>query len=330
MKKGSSLLIAEPMIPVLPSLAARIGLNEAIFLQQVHFWLEKSAKVVDGRKWIYNSTSAWRKQFPFWCERTIKNIVKSLREKGLILTANHNAARFDKTLWYTIEYDALAKLETESGRAELLPGGQGASEGGAETGHSRVQDLPEEDAALPSSYRAGSARAIPEKENSGREEMPEESGELPFEPEAARSAGVSSRRSEESGEDRAYGAWHRAFFAHWDAEYRRSTQGERYRFEGGREGALLKRSGLYAEPPDEVFVSIRAFLGITEKQDRYVANNRTIGMFVRSWNHRLLAQARAAAREGRMASHEDMEAILAEDEEMRARQACGRGTSGCC
>ena len=108
MKKTSHLLIDESPLMVLPSLAARIGLNEAIVLQQIQYWTRVSGKVRNGRTWIYNSAKDWQAQFPFWSVRTVERIVASLREKGLILTANYNAAKFDKTLWYSIDYDAVS------------------------------------------------------------------------------------------------------------------------------------------------------------------------------------------------------------------------------
>jgi len=37
--RSSSLLIAVPPLIVLPTLATLVGLNEAIFLQQLHYWL---------------------------------------------------------------------------------------------------------------------------------------------------------------------------------------------------------------------------------------------------------------------------------------------------
>ena len=108
MKKSSNLLIDEAPLQVLPSLAARIGLNEAIVLQQIQYWTKISGHKRDGRVWIYNSAKAWQEQFPFWSIRTIERIIASLREKKLILTANYNAAKFDKTLWYSIDYDAVS------------------------------------------------------------------------------------------------------------------------------------------------------------------------------------------------------------------------------
>ena len=50
-----SLLLNENPLIIMPTLAVHIGLNEAIVLQQVHYWLLKSDKLEDGRKWTYNS-----------------------------------------------------------------------------------------------------------------------------------------------------------------------------------------------------------------------------------------------------------------------------------
>ncbi|MDN6162330.1 MAG: DNA replication protein DnaD, partial [Atopostipes sp.] len=84
---SGNLLINEYPLLVLPNLAKEIGLNEAIFIQQLHYWLNgKSAKVKDGKKWVYNTYEDWQEQFPFWSVPTIKRIVSKLREKKLIAT----------------------------------------------------------------------------------------------------------------------------------------------------------------------------------------------------------------------------------------------------
>lgn len=112
MKQSSRLLIDESPLQVLPSLAVAIGLNEAIFLQQLQYWLKMSKHEHDGRKWVYNSTSEWAKQFPFWSESTLKRIVAELRERELILTRNDlNARPMDKTLWYAIDYEVLDSIK---------------------------------------------------------------------------------------------------------------------------------------------------------------------------------------------------------------------------
>jgi DnaD/phage-associated family protein len=104
---NQGLLISEPPLQVLPSLATKVGLNEAIILQQIHYWLVKSNNFKDGQKWIYNSYAEWEKQFPFWSRSTLIRAVSSLERQGYLITANYNKAGFDKTKWYRIDYKKL-------------------------------------------------------------------------------------------------------------------------------------------------------------------------------------------------------------------------------
>lgn len=114
----SNLLLDERPLVVLPGLAARVGINEAIFLQQLHYLLQRSTNERDGKRWVFNSYEAWREQFP-WCSlRTVKRTVDSLRSMGVIETSNHNTLTLDRTLWYTINYEALDKLGAEPTEAE--------------------------------------------------------------------------------------------------------------------------------------------------------------------------------------------------------------------
>ena len=64
----SPLLINEPPLQVLPSLAQKIGLNEAIIVQQVHYWLNPkfNKNYFEGRNWVWNTYEQWQQQFPFW------------------------------------------------------------------------------------------------------------------------------------------------------------------------------------------------------------------------------------------------------------------------
>lgn len=107
----SKLLMDEHPIQVMPTLASHIGLNEAIILQQMHYWLSKSNHKHDGRMWIYNTVKGWAEQFPFWSESTIKRAINNLTKKELVLIGNYNKAKFDKTLWYSIDYEKLDELE---------------------------------------------------------------------------------------------------------------------------------------------------------------------------------------------------------------------------
>ena len=62
----SRLLIDEPPLQVLPSLDREIGLNEAIMLQQMHYWLIKSSHEFEGVKWFYKTLEDWQTELPFW------------------------------------------------------------------------------------------------------------------------------------------------------------------------------------------------------------------------------------------------------------------------
>lgn len=103
----NKLLIDDYPIQVLPKLAELIGLNEAIVLQQIHYWLNNSKHKYDGKTWIFNSYPEWQKQFPFWSLITIKRTIYSLEKQNLLLIGNYNKAKFDKTKWYAINYQTI-------------------------------------------------------------------------------------------------------------------------------------------------------------------------------------------------------------------------------
>ena len=107
----SNLLIKEPPLQVLPSLALAIGLNEAIVLQQLHYWIEnpKSEGRVDkeGNKWVYNTYEQWRENFPFWSVSTIQRIFSSLEEKGVVISDQLDKHDRDMRKFYQINYEQL-------------------------------------------------------------------------------------------------------------------------------------------------------------------------------------------------------------------------------
>lgn len=106
----SKMLFSESPLVIDTVLAKAIGLNEAIVLQQVHYWLEinkkKALNFIDGRYWTYNSIKNWHEEhFSFWTDKTVKRAFTSLVEKGLLITGNYNKQKMDRTLWYSINRD---------------------------------------------------------------------------------------------------------------------------------------------------------------------------------------------------------------------------------
>ena len=106
----SKLVINARAIPLIPALADQLGVVEALVLQQVHYWLDKSSHEIEGRKWVYNTYKDWQSQLYIYCEGTIKKAVYSLEKKGYLLSGNYNRLKIDKTKWYSINYEALAQL----------------------------------------------------------------------------------------------------------------------------------------------------------------------------------------------------------------------------
>ncbi|MBL0941393.1 MAG: hypothetical protein IBJ00_01495 [Alphaproteobacteria bacterium] len=114
----SQLLINEPPLQVLPTLAFKIGLNEAIILQQIHYWLNPqiNKKCIEGRYWVYNSCESWQQQFKFWSKNTIRRAIVSLQTQRLLIIRNFNHDKFNHSKWYSIDYEQLQLLETWANR----------------------------------------------------------------------------------------------------------------------------------------------------------------------------------------------------------------------
>ncbi len=117
MPDSSKLLIDEPPLQVLPTLAKLLGIEQAIILQQVHYWVKGSSHEIGGYRWIYNRYKDWADQFPWLSERAIRHHVRLLEKAGLLITGDFNRDRRDHTKWYRIGFDALDELLTmpESG-----------------------------------------------------------------------------------------------------------------------------------------------------------------------------------------------------------------------
>jgi len=103
------LLINESPLQIIPSLALKVGLNEAILLQQLHFRSLISQNMRDGHKWVYKTYDEWKnEEFPFWSVDTIKRTIRKLEISGFIVsTASYNRMKMDKTKWYRIDYSML-------------------------------------------------------------------------------------------------------------------------------------------------------------------------------------------------------------------------------
>lgn len=119
----SSLLFDDHPLMCSPQLAAVFGnAEEAIILQQIHYWLKQTNYVQeDGHRWIYNSMADWLKQFPWIKQRKrLTKYFNDLEDRNLILVGNFNKSKFDKTKWYRINYDELNRLNDRMGQNDTI------------------------------------------------------------------------------------------------------------------------------------------------------------------------------------------------------------------
>ena len=85
-------------------IAERYGVNAAIFLEHLRFWIHKNTSnkseehFREGRWWTWNSTSALTKIFPYWTPRQIRTIIEKLEASGVIVTEKLGGN--DRSTWY--------------------------------------------------------------------------------------------------------------------------------------------------------------------------------------------------------------------------------------
>ena len=82
-----------------PKMAAVLGINEALVLGMVDYWINKNKEnginYKNGRYWTFNTLKKWRERyFYFWSERTVQRIFESLEGYICLLSSD-----FSLFLW---------------------------------------------------------------------------------------------------------------------------------------------------------------------------------------------------------------------------------------
>lgn len=121
-------------------LATEYGVNCAIILENLHYWIAKNeaneANFHEGRYWTYNSRKAMAKLFPYLSERQIETAVKKLIDAGLVVTGNYNKVPYDRTLWYALTDKGIAlfkNVKSISTKCEMED---------AEMGNGNIENVP--------------------------------------------------------------------------------------------------------------------------------------------------------------------------------------------
>ena len=113
-----------------PNIAEEYGVNSAILLQNIAFWIEKNQandkNYIEGYYWTYSSIKAFQELFPYLTARAISTALQKLEDGGIIITGNHNKSAYDRTKWYAItekgfsilQNREMEELKSENGNSE--------------------------------------------------------------------------------------------------------------------------------------------------------------------------------------------------------------------
>ena len=86
--------------------AQKYGIIKAILIYNITFWLDKNRAskkhLYDGFYWTYNSAKSFAELFPYLSQNQIQDHLKQLEALGVVKGGNYNAAKYDRTRWYTI------------------------------------------------------------------------------------------------------------------------------------------------------------------------------------------------------------------------------------
>lgn len=87
-------------------IAKKYGIEEAILIENIAFWLKKNIankkNFNDEYNWIYNSASAFNELFPYINPSKIRRSLLKLEDENVLLSGNYNKLKYDRTKWYTI------------------------------------------------------------------------------------------------------------------------------------------------------------------------------------------------------------------------------------
>lgn len=98
------------------SIATLYGVNVAIFLDNMAFWIQKNMandkNFRDGFYWTYNTQKALIDLFPYWTRQTLRTTLKKCVDEKLITIKKFNKNNHDQTSWYTLSEVGLSLFPT--------------------------------------------------------------------------------------------------------------------------------------------------------------------------------------------------------------------------
>lgn len=137
-------------------IAKKYGVNAAIILQNLYYWINKNKAnekhFHDGYYWTYNSVKAFEAMFPYMGKKQITYALDKLEDDEIIVTGNYNDSSYDRTKWYAITQKGYklfgvrcsVSSESNSPKEEIhFPKGEMDSPKGGMTFPKREQPIPD-------------------------------------------------------------------------------------------------------------------------------------------------------------------------------------------
>ena len=88
-------------------IAAKYGIEEAIVIEQLYWWIHKNACEEDetmtkeGYVWCRSSAKGFHRYIPYMSPHKIRRVLCNLQKLNIIEVGNFNKVATNQTLWYT-------------------------------------------------------------------------------------------------------------------------------------------------------------------------------------------------------------------------------------
>lgn len=98
-------------------LAKGIGIEEAIIIEQLYWWIHKNeceedeTMTKEGRVWCRSSAKGFSKYIPYMSAQKIRRVLRTLEVLDVIKVGNFNKVATNQTLWYTFTDEFKKVLE---------------------------------------------------------------------------------------------------------------------------------------------------------------------------------------------------------------------------
>ncbi|GAX01012.1 hypothetical protein [Secundilactobacillus silagei] len=101
------LLIKERPLLVLPSLAMKIGVSQAMLLQTLSTLTQTQGETIDDESWLRISNQELHTWLPFWNLSTVRDNLDKLEARKYLMITHFGNGHYDPTNWYHINTDGL-------------------------------------------------------------------------------------------------------------------------------------------------------------------------------------------------------------------------------